>query len=65
MIESTRYPTAAELDAMIASARQARAQALANLIIAAARGLKTLAARCSAALARARGDAGPSMHRSA
>ena len=51
MMELTRYPTYAEMDAIERAARRARAEAIAGWLVAAARGLKTLAVRCAAALA--------------
>ena len=51
MMKLTRYPTPAELDAIERAARRARAEAIAGFLVAAARGLKTLVARCAAALA--------------
>ncbi|MNC96376.1 hypothetical protein D3C83_137340 [compost metagenome] len=65
MIELTRYPTTAEMDAMAAAARQARARAFAGLIAAAARGLKTLAARCGAALTPVSRDTDSPLRRNA
>lgn len=51
MIELTRYPTPAEMDAIERAARRARAEAIAGLFAAAARGLKALIVRCAATLA--------------
>jgi hypothetical protein len=65
MIELTRYPTTAEMNAMVAAAKQARAKFFAGLIVAAARKLQTLAARCGAALSPVSRDTDSSLRRNA
>jgi hypothetical protein len=51
MMKFSRYPTPAEMHALEQAARLARARAIAGYFIAAARGLKRLAARGASALA--------------
>lgn len=65
MMNSTRYPTPEEMEAMTVAARRARAQAVAGLIAAAARGLKAWFARSCAAPADRLQAGESSMHRNA
>jgi hypothetical protein len=65
LMNSTRYPTPEELEAMTASARRLRAQTVAGLFAAASRGLKSWFARGSKAPTARLLDGESSMHRSA
>ncbi len=56
MTKAIRFPTIAELEAIERAARLARAQFITGLVVASARGLKSLAMRCGAMFnARPRG----------
>lgn len=63
MTELRRFPTPEEIHAIEQAARQARAEAIARMVFAAARGLKTLIVRGATALAgKARRTAAPARH---
>jgi hypothetical protein len=56
MMNSTRYPTPEEMDAMVLAAHRARAQAIAGMLAAAARGLKAWFAQLRGTGGRAPGQ---------